>query len=163
MHTCHARVPRQTQSKEFLQALWAHKSTGSPDMKTSISGLFPSHLCLPLLRRLPPSSFHPVSVPQTFLQYVGCYQGWMEQQSFGNRSILFSNERRNFAVPWYCNSISLSLSPLPPEKWAFQQLLQVFFLTVKCEMHTLLCWPCAGRCQMKVHNHVLCVIVTKIQ
>lgn len=72
----HAHLQKCTQthmeSKEFLQALLAHKSTGSPDKKPSTFGIFPFHLRLPLMRSLPPSSFQSVSVPQTFLQDVAC-------------------------------------------------------------------------------------------
>lgn len=67
LHKCAQTL---TESKEFLQAWLAHKSTGSPDTKTSIFEIFPFHLRLPLMRSLPPSSFQSVSEPQTFLRDV---------------------------------------------------------------------------------------------
>lgn len=74
------------ESKEFLQAWPAHKSTGSPDMKTSIFGIFPFHLCLPLMRSLPPSSFQSASdIPARCLL---CYE-WMNSKASENHSILF--------------------------------------------------------------------------
>lgn len=110
------------EGKEFLQASLAHKSTGSPDRKTSIFGILSFHLCLPLMRSLPPSSFQSLSVPQTFLQDVLQTD---EQQGLGNRSIYFKMR----GVVLQCRdtvTIFLSLSPLPLWRWVFQQLLQVF-------------------------------------